>query len=327
MPMCKTCQGEYLKDACLCPNCLRPLPRETNPCPQCHLETNDERLCPRCKSDVIAWEKETFSLLEFLRRWGALGLLPSVGAFGLWALFWQRHENSLHQFLTFLLTIAVCQLLIIILYATRDFWHEHWWASQIYDASSAPLPTTVSLTFIGGVILGVASIALYELWEPTSAGESVALWQQLLFGAAYVPTWVFFTASLTLLAIHDYIHSLNQRVPQPLYVQTRRLLQVAVESALQSQSLIENGNAYSRHKPSSNGSTQRPELLKVVRNRDNGGIRALVRVWEKNGRPGNSRPNNTQWIEKVWDIETDRWGRLCSITPGANRTPRPLPSK
>jgi hypothetical protein len=242
-------------------------------------------------------------LIEFLRRWGALGLIPSVWAFAALILFWVHQQSSVHHTLASLVSIALSQLLVIVLYMTRLFWRDRYWASQTYDVPHPPLTMTIAATFAGGIGMSIISFILYKVWKPP-----VEFWQQLIFGAAYAPIYVLFTISLTLVAIQDYLNRLDQRVPPPIYVHTERLLHVAVKTALQSLGTLDSGQP---HKLASDDPNQNYQVLEATRIPKNGGIRVLLREQQHGA--------DAQRVAKIWRIEADRWGRVQSVKPAAAR--------
>lgn len=78
MLTCRTCRGDYERSECLCPHCKKPLGTHSGRlCRECGKDTGERRMCPRCYSDVAAWERESLSMMQFLNRGGLLGMLPS----------------------------------------------------------------------------------------------------------------------------------------------------------------------------------------------------------------------------------------------------------
>lgn len=286
MPICRTCRGEY---------------------------TDGESRCPRCKSDVTAWEQESFPLVEFIRRGGILALLPSMAAILAWFVFWHPQGASLHHPLLALVSFALSQAVIILLYATRLSWRERKWASEIYGATSASLTMEIARTFIVGLVLAVISFSLYKLWKPP-----FVYLKQLIFAFAYVPTYVCFTVSLTLVAIQDYLHRLDQRVPPPIFAHTERLVRVAVETGMQSMGV--QGDSKARGVLGRGGPSRDYEIIEIDRVPETGGIHVLLRVHQRPFLPGDRTSNDAQWIEKRWRIEADRWGRVQSVKPSGNKS-------
>lgn len=306
MPICRTCRGEYDHRSCLCPSCGQPLGRSSNICHHCNENLDGKRLCPRCRSDVMAWERENFSLVQFIQRWGALGLLPSLLDIGIWALYWRLRPNSLYHPMMTVLSVSMSQVLLILLYVKRLFWRERWWASQIYHSKGSPLTLTIALGFIGGGVLGLTSFILYKAWpEPQS-------WQKLVFAAAYAPMYVLFTLAFTLLAIQDFMDRLDQRVPQPIFVHTHRLLNVVVDMAIKNLHVL---NGASVHDPQGRAN-RRYEVIKVMRLLESGGIRVFIREYKLAERPDKEGNALTQlWSENLWHIEADRWGHVQLLQP------------
>ncbi len=126
--------------------------------------------------------------------------------------------------------------------------------------------------------------------------------------------YICFTAALTLVAIQDYMDLLESRVPQPIFVHTDRLLQVVVEAAIQSLSVLngKESHQYSAHRKD----TKRTyEILEVARNSDDGGIHVLLYECKQVSRPNGETDLKIKWLERVWHIEADLWGRVRSLEP------------
>ncbi|MBN2007109.1 MAG: hypothetical protein JXA21_27405 [Anaerolineae bacterium] len=306
MPICRTCRGEYDRRDCLCPVCGHALGRGENLCHQCGAETGGKRLCPRCKSDVTGWEREGFSLLRFLLQGGMLGLLPSIAALAMWV-YWANRPNVLHHPLMTISSIGVSLMVIVLLHIQRLFWRERWWASQVYRTHNSPLTTAIGVTFAFGFICALIAFALHKTWTDPQPEL------KLIFAAFYSPIWVFFTAALTLLAIQNYMERLDQRVPQPIFVHTHRLLRVVVEGAQQSLGVFDSAPG----KAAPNQPVQRKfEAVEIIRIPENGGLRLLLRELKLVEQPAEMfGVKQTTWEEKIWRIEADCWGRVQSLRP------------
>ncbi len=312
MPICRTCRGEYTYQECLCPSCHEPLGRGVNLCHHCGADTRGRRLCPRCKSDVRAWERENFPFHQFISRWGALGVLPSLAALGFWLLFWAQRMPSLHHPMMTLFAVAMSQVVLILLYIKRLFWRERWWASQIYRTRNMPLTASIAGTFVAGSLLGGVSFVLYKLW-PNLTPDGKA-WAKMGFGIAYALMYVFFTGTFTLVALQDYMDRLDERVPQPLFVHTDHLLRVVVDAAIQNLNIL-NGKQV-RALPEKKGPQRSYEVLEVVRNPDDGGVRVSLREFKQTAQLAGNSEVRVQWVERIWHIEADMWGRIRVLEPG-----------
>ncbi len=253
----------------------------------------------------MAWERENFSLMQFIQRWGALGIIPSLIDVGIWWFYWRTHANSLYHPMMTILSVSMSQVLLILLYVKRLFWRERWWASQIYYSKGSPLTLTIAIGFIGGGVLGLVAFVLHKLWEAPQ------FWQKLLFAAAYSPMFILFTLAFTLLAIQDFMDRLDQRVPQPIFVHTHRLLRVVVETAIENLNILDGATAHSNADPE-----RRYEILKVARILENGGIRVFIREYKLAEHPDNASNSLIKtWIESIWHIEADRWGHIRLLQP------------
>ena len=165
-----------------------------------------------------------------------LGLLPSLAALAVWAFFWSPKGKSLHHPVISLVSIALSQLELVMLSMSRRRWRRRSWACQIY-ATARPYESLAVLIpgfFVGGIAMAIVSFVLYKLWKPPSEVELTWFVKQLIFGAFYAQTYVLFTVSLMLLAVHDYAGRLNQLVEQPqhtLYLPDYRLARTPVTNA------------------------------------------------------------------------------------------------
>ena len=306
MPVCKTCQGEYTTETCLCPKCEVPLRRGEDFCQHCRSVVGEKRLCPRCKSDVTVWEQENFSLVEFVKRWGALGLLPSLGA-GFVLLLWWSNATFIHHLMT-ISGIALSQLIIILLYVQRLVWREHRWATQIYDAKFHSLPSLIGMMFLAGGALSAVIIVMQQRWENPAIGY------QLVFAGSYVVMLALFTAGFTFLAIQDYLNRLEERVPQPIFANTEKLLRVVLDAAIRTLNLLDGAESQAQNTRPERGMDRTYEVIEASRVPENGGIDILLREYKPSTGPGPQ-----EWVQETWHIGADRWGRIQVLQPA--RTP------
>ncbi|NBD34472.1 MAG: hypothetical protein GVY30_00555 [Chloroflexi bacterium] len=303
MPICKTCHGEYTLETCLCPNCGRPLRRGEDFCQHCRTVVSEKRLCPRCKSDVTIWEREDFSLVEFIKRWGALGLLPSLGAVLAFPLLWLPNATTLHYLMT-AFSIGLSQLIIILLYIQRLLWREHNWATQIYDAKFYSLPSLIGMMFFAGSVLSAVVIVIQQRWDAPSTLD------KLFFAVSYVGMMGVFTAGFTLLAIQDYLNQLEERVPQPIFADMEKLLHVVLDAAIRTLNLLD-GTEIQSHTDAGRITDRTYEVLEASRVPENGGIVILLHEYKPAAEPD----TQGKWAHETWHIEADRWGRIQTLQP------------
>lgn len=310
MPTCKTCRGEYTAEEYLCPACGKKLGRSLDRCRRCGAQTGGQRLCPRCRSDVGAWERESLSLLEFIAiRGGFAGLLPAVVAACVWLLVFWRAEDSLHHPIASIASIALSLLVLLALFFQHDSLRERGWASQVYRVSPV-------LSWIGagsipvGILSTLIAFTLYKTWEtPTH------FLQKLLFAGVYSLVYVSFTAGLTFMVLQAYVSKLNQRVPQPIFVHTGRLLEIVLQDAYED---LKDRKAPEENRQSvqADGEKHRSfEVVRVTRNRDDGSIQAVVRECKFVWRVDQGRSFKDKWKEETWIIDADKWGRIRSLEP------------
>lgn len=306
MPICKTCQGEYTHQECVCPVCGAALGRSSNLCHSCGADLGGQRLCPRCLSDVSVWEREYLSFREFVfLRNGWVGLLPALGA--LFAAFYIWPSRSpIHHWLATLVAICVSLVIFRALYVKRFYWRERWLASQIYNVKALSLLTVVIVSLGVGLFFFVLMYVLYRM-----RGANVTFFDQMLFAMFYAPALWGFTSGLTLLALQSYLDRLNERVPQPIFMHTDRLLDVVLRTVIPT--LEDRAKLRVRQGPPDVQQAITLEVLKVERLAKDGGMQVLLREgrvsWRSDGN-GDFRPTA---VERVWCIEADCWGRIRSL--------------
>lgn len=303
MPICRTCRGEYNPSETLCPACHNPLGgRSLNLCHHCGAETSGQRLCPRCYSDVSAWEKEQLTMLQFILRGGFFGLLPLLLMLITWLLVIAWRGYHPFNLLSTGIGVAAALILFRVLYIKRFFWRERFWAAQIYRENNPPLLLIILASLFAGIILLVLWLVLYAeiLKEPQTMLEKLAL------TLPYVLGFIGLTIGLTMFAIQNYLDALDERVPQPLFVHTDRLLEVVLRTAGKS---IKDGDSQAVEP----GSLERFDVLQVVRNPADGGIR----IWLKPRKPTltteEAAPCEVVPEETLWLVDADRWGRVRAI--------------
>lgn len=309
MPICRTCHGEYERAECQCPSCEQPLgTRGGRLCQHCGADTVGRRMCPRCHSDVTAWERESFSMRQFIGRGGALGMLPTLAAIGMWAVYWRVHPRVIYHPLMTILGVAISQIVLVALFVNRLEWHERWWASQIYRSNNSPLPLTIAASFVAGLACTALAFVMFKMWDvdPT-------VWQKMLFALAYLLMYGLFTASATLMGMQDYMARLNQRVPQPIFVHIHRLLRVVVETAIKSLMILNGANTVA---PNVGRPNRRYEMVEVLRQNEGGGIHTVIREYKLVERPDPATGElHARWDEVLWYIEADQWGHIRVLEP------------
>lgn len=312
MPICRTCRGEYAQQEALCPKCGKPVGNAVNQCGSCKFNTKDNRLCPRCKSDVSVWEREDITLLNFIfSQKGILGLLPALTVIFIHNWFWSVRESSRYYYpLLTIVTFGLSLLVFYVLYTKRLFWWERWWASQVYRATPVSIVLTMSLSGVGGISLSALSVFLYALWH-----KPENLLHKGIFTLVYVLAYLCLTIMLTLLSVHLYISRLERYAPQPIFVDTRHLLSVVVDAVAQSVNIAARSGIAM---PSVSGNIPvNHEVVEAIRIPENGGIIVLLRECKLVRHPDATGRIQRDWTERLWRVQADRWGRVQSVRPGA----------
>lgn len=304
MPICLTCQGEYVRQECLCPACEKALAGDDPLCPHCGQQTGVRRLCPRCRSDVVAWENERLSLAEFIvLRGGFVGLLPTAAALALFV-FWAGRGNSIHHPIASLFSIVLSLFVFYGLFSFRYSMREMMWAAQSYRPDGLS-PTMLGVWALGLGMLG--ALVCFALYKAIPAPTEFVF--KMIFAIVYVTTFVSLTTGLTIFVLRGYIADLDQRVPPPIFVYADKLVKIVLRTVAEMlPEEDENGQRADR------APLLRFEVIVVKRNAVDGGVRILAREqrfvrWQAPG----ALPLRPQWTE--WVIAADRWGRLLSLQP------------
>jgi len=316
MPICRTCRGEYDQQGSLCPKCGAPVGADVSCCERCQMDTSEHRLCPRCKSDVGAWEAQDISFVDFI-VWegGILGLLPGAAALFAWLFFWEPRVLSFYYLpVLTLATFLVCVLAVFVLYVKRLFWWERWLASQVYRATPLSIISVISISGVAGVFLASLWVFFYTLW-----GKPDTFTHKLIFTAVYSLSYVSLTVTITLVAIHTYITRLERFVPQPIFMDTKRLLRVVVEEVIAAVNLkFMNSPEY----PSSSGLKPIYDVRETLRSPETGGIDVLLRECKRVRHPDGNGKMQAEWAEMFWRVSADRWGRVHTVKLGAKEVYR-----
>ena len=316
MPICRTCRGEYDQKEALCPKCGISVGANVERCDHCEADTSERRLCPRCQCDVSAWEDRDISFVEFI-IWegGILGLLPGTMALLAWLSFWiPRVDSTYYLPMLTLATFLICALVVFVLYVKRLFWWERWLASQVYKATPVPIISAIMLSGAGGILLSAVWVFLFAGW-----GDLDTLPRKAFFGAVYLPSYLLLTVCTTLVVIQTYVSRLERHVPQPIFMDTQRLLQVVVKSVIETVNLKYMNSP--EHPPPS-GLRPIYDVRETLRSQENGGIDLLLRECRRMRHPDGNGQMKAEWVELFWRVSADRWGRVQTVKLGSKEVYR-----
>lgn len=275
MPTCQTCRGEYTERTWLCPECKEPFPPDTRGagrvCPRCKKDTSDLRLCPRCHSDVRVWERwiaarnpVATSPLPYLPA-----LLAVIGA----VLQWPPHP------LGSVLAIGLSLIVFLILSNKAPaFWLSNW--ESEFKAKHGLSIVLIELgAFVAGLAMALLTIVLLKYWiQPPAEPEFP---EKLIVSLTYSLSFILFTVALTALLINKQARILYRMMPQPVFVDSQRLLKLILdEAAVQLASSSELG---------------------ITRAERTGDVGMEVYARQRGG--------------KEWQISADEWGRIRSLKP------------
>jgi len=305
MPICRTCRGEYD---------LTTLPRSS---PDTSTENADAatspvrpRVCPRCGGDVSVWDQLDTTLADFI-IWegGILALLPAAGAVLVWLLWFSSDQPHLYFPVLTFVCLGMCALLLFMIYDSRLSWWEQFWAEQIYRKSRISLASWTAITAIGGLFFSPLWVLYY-----TNEGKPEGFVFKAIFAFIYVLAYVCLTVAIALGVVRAYVERLEKDAPPPIFVNTERLLRVVVDAAI-----------YDINLPRPDGrnligfSNPRPvyEVLQTLRIPEDGGIHVLLRECKRVQYPAPDGQMQVKWMEMLWRVQADRWGRVKILRPGS----------
>lgn len=275
MPTCPTCRGEYTKHTWLCPECKAPFvpdPRGGGQvCGQCHKNSFDRRLCPRCQSDVRVWEKVGAEGNPIVRN--PLPYLPTLVALIGMALQWPPH------LLGSILAIALSLIVFFILSnKSSEFWLSGW-ESGFKSKPGVSIVTIELGAFLVGLVMALLTIVLVKYWIQPPAAPGFP--EKFIVSLTYSLSFVLFTVAVSALLINKQVAKLNQRVPQPIFADSQRLLKLVLDEAAKQLGLnIE---------------------LNVTRFERTADVGIEMFASQRNG--------------TEWEIRADKWGQVRSLKP------------
>lgn len=166
-----------------------------------------------------------------------------------------------------------------------------------------------AITAIGGLLLSPLWVLYY-----TTIGRPVAFTDKALFALIYVLAFVCLTAAVSLAVVSEYVARLERYAPPPIFVSTERLLRVVVDAAIYSINLP---RPEMRAQPMSTSVKPVYEVLQALRIPANGGIHVLLRECKRVQYPNTEGQVQVKWMEMLWRIQADRWGRVQVLRPGS----------
>jgi hypothetical protein len=269
-------------------------------CISCKGEYNEERPeeCPRCGADNRNWHRHKnlgslarFSNFFFGSVWGLLALnslvLPLVPA-----LLWDTFNTVVAMRVVVPLAILLCFIIFLFTHALKLSLREYEWLRQIKKGWHPPLSMISVVAFTLALTLALTVVFVLDS-EMTHGLVRVLL--TIAFSLAFVNV----TLSAMLMAIRDYARRLDEKVPQPTFMDEDRLLGVIVRAA---------GKRLGESTPLE---------VQEWRRTASGDVQTLLTF--NSGLE--QRPVKTPEGEKVitvqeeqqWEATADTWGRLVSL--------------
>ena len=255
MPTCPTCHGEYSEHTWLRPE----------------KDATDRRLCPRCQSDVLGWERIRAQGNPVMRS--PLPYVPALVAVIGTVLQWPPH------LLGSVLAIALSLVAFFVLSnKAPDFWLSAW-ANEFKAKPSVSLVMIELGAFLAGLAMALLTIVLIKYWIQPPA--TPAFPEKLTVSLTYSLSFVLFTVAFVALLLNRQVARLNRHVPQPIFVDSQRLLNLVLDEAQKEL-----------------GTNRKLKMTRFERSGDVG-----IHLFASQGDGAR------------WEIAADRWGRIRSLKP------------
>ncbi len=216
-------------------------------CRVCEAEYTLGSPCPRCKVDNAPWEEELDKKLRgerlkdfFLNVWGIFALLIPLGALLVFLgmlLYLLLSETPFvgnrAELLSYFLAFFMPFIHTLYFYALRFSLWEYDWLRQVRKGRWPPLSLLGAVGFEGAIVLAVIYVFLNIYWESVPLGTES--WSVSVLRGIFTPLLL----SLVIIVLHlatllmctvVYIVKLNRRVPQPIYMDRDRLVEVVLDS-------------------------------------------------------------------------------------------------
>ena len=267
MPTCPTCQGQYAESELLGPDkreidnieALRPLPGKT-------------LLCPRCEIDIYSWQPERDKMVPIVMKPFPL-ILPLL------AVLLSITGQDPHWVGTVLAVILSLVAFLILSNRAPAFRISKW--AKPFKAKPGPSLEMIELgAFVVGLGVGLVTLVLMKYWILPPAEPQFM--EKLATSLAYSLFFVLITVALTGMMVNREVRKLDKIMPQPVFTNTTRLLNIVFDAAKEQLN-------------------PRPDLkIENVERTGDAGIQVAVSLKQK----GSSAR---------WRIKGDMWGRIRSI--------------
>ncbi len=199
----------------------------------------------------------------------------------------------LSQALAFFLSTAD----FLFIYTLRfNLWEYEWLRQVTRDKRMPSLVTMAVVAFQMSVVAALVYLILKLFWIPPASPPPVGLdvtgiVQKILLPILYSWIFVTFVFCTMLLCTVRYIRLLNQRVPQPVFMNTDHLVELVIASLRE------------------NLETENPLKVAEIERIPNGGVKLTVERLKEDG----------EEVEKKYDVIANERGRITSLKEQVTR--------
>jgi hypothetical protein len=188
-----------------------------------------------------------------------------------------------------LVAIVLAAIPTFVLYSGRYALRVARWLRQVKPSPGLSATHVQIGMMVFAIALAVASATVGRLWADGELEIAQKVTLYVLLGL----TCMGLAVSLTLTVVLSYGRALDDRVPQPIFVDMNRLAALAIEAATKQLGARELETA-------------------AIQRLQNGGLKINVDEKVAPSKPGEGA-NPTAQKRGSWVIVADRWGRLSSV--------------
>jgi hypothetical protein len=289
-------------------------------CRVCRGEYTSKKTCPRCGKEPL-WETVDHSTLEFYSS--PVILLSLLGIFGMACVIFgmlSTRESGRGLFDPIYVAVILLGVASIPagLYQQRWSWWERQWAAEVYEVRPVSVKSLMIRLFVLALVTGLGFYVFFKLWGSTGRENEIIWWQKMIFGSMYVSMHISLMGALTLFQLGKVLEDLRNEVPQPIYLDTKKLqLLVQKESLQMLECVNRKGQAYKPKNYKNYG------VAVMVEQKGQMEFRMTFGLSDGGGGITGSQGTSLVKMQDVvrreqsrqWEVVTDRWGRIQSLRP------------
>jgi len=308
MPTCPVCHGHYILAELNCP-AHRVTDKDTT-----GTLSGKVCLCPRCQTDIYSWRhKKEQGIVSVLKR--SYPFIIPLLALVLWIAGAHPH------WVGSLLAVVLCAVGFLVLGNKASDFRIAKWARPFMAKPGLALEAIELGAFFVGLALGLVTLLLMRYWIMPPADPSFLA--KLVTSLTYSLFFVFITIAFTGMMVNAQVRELDRIMPQPIFTNTARLLEIVMKSAIE-QLNLQDGHTVERESVERTGDAGLQVVVSLKRKVTTSEKKRETTVLSRSQDGGTETSEKTQDEEKItekdeqgsiarWAVKADKWGRIRSI--------------